>query len=136
MLKNISLTIICSRCNNLDVCHVPVHSDVLPSVCPDTPKYLEAQYQCVSRIKIAEDIPQPRFPRLGGIISDMWSDINIMLNIDIVEDALETVMESQKFPITEQPAMMLVYSKTNADSTDFFYKCDKCELPKIHFLIE
>ena len=99
-MKKTSERIICFRCNKLDICHVPVHSDVLPYVCPDTPKYLEAQYQCVSRIKIAEDIPQPRFPRLGGIISDMWSDINIMLNIDIVEDALETVMESQQVPIT------------------------------------
>ena len=92
----------------MDICHVPVHSDVLPSVCPDTPKYLEAQYQCVSHIEVAEEGRQRRLPRLGGNISDVWSDRNVMLNDDLVKNALKSVTNSQLIPITEEPAMMLV----------------------------
>ena len=121
MLKNIGVILICSRCNKLDVCNVPVHSDVLPSVCPDTPKYLEAQFECVSHIKIAEENRQSRFPRFGGNISDLWSDRNIILNVDLVKDALETVIFNQHIPITEEPAILLVSSEireTNDESTE------------------
>ena len=105
MLKNIGVILICSRCNKLDVCNVPVHSDVLPSVFPDTPKYLEAQYQYVSHIKVAEEVRQRRLPHLGENISDLWSDRNVMLNDDLVKDAVETVIDSQQIPITEEPAI-------------------------------
>ena len=55
-------------------CHVVVNSDVLPEVCPETPKYLEAQYQCSSYRQIEEEIRQTKLPELGGNISDVWSD--------------------------------------------------------------
>jgi hypothetical protein len=101
----------------LDICQVPVHSDVLPSVCPDTPKYLEAQYQCVSHIKVAEEVCKRRLPRLGVNISDVWSDRNVMLNDDFFKDALETVIDSQ-VPITEEPTMLSSeFGETSDEST-------------------
>ena len=90
LAQNVPKTFLCSRCNNMDICHVPVHSDILPSVCPDTPKCLEAQYQCVSHSKVAEEVRQRRLPHLGGNISDVWSDRNVKLNDNLVKDAFET----------------------------------------------
>jgi hypothetical protein len=117
-LKNSCETIIYSRCNKLNICQVPVHSDILPHVCPDTPKYLEAQYQCVSHIEVAEEVRQRRLPRLGGNISDLWSDRNVMLNDDLVKDALETVIDSQQIPITEEPAKFLTSSDIRVASDE------------------
>ena len=117
---------ICFRCRKLDICHVPVHSYVLPSVCPDTPKYLEAQYQCVSHIRLAEEVRQRRLPRLGGNISDMWSDRYIMLNDDLVKDALKTVIDSKHIPITEEPTIVLV-SIAVIDAND-----ESTKVPTVH----
>jgi hypothetical protein len=50
-------------------------------------QYLEAQYQCVSHIEVAEEVWQRILPRLEGHISDVWS---VMLNDDLVEVAFET----------------------------------------------
>ena len=89
-------------------------------MCPDTPKYLEAQYQCVSHIEVAEEVRQRRLPHLGGNISDLWSDRNVMLNDELVKDALETVIDSQQIPITEEPVLLLVSSEireTHDEST-------------------
>ena len=130
-LKNISVTLICFRCNKLDICHVPVHSDVLPSVCPDTPKYLEAQYECVSNIMFAEEVRLTRLPRLGVNISDIWSDRKRILDDDLVEDALDTVIDSQQVQITEDP--MLVSSEireTKNESTNV----TSIQLTSVNFL--
>jgi hypothetical protein len=75
----------------------------------------------LSQIKIAEEVRQTRFPRLGGNISDLWSDRNVMLHDDVVEDTLEAVIKSQQVPITEEPAMVLVSSEireTSDESTE------------------
>ena len=70
---------------------------------------------------IGEEVRQTRFPRFGGNIRDLWSDRNIMLNLDLVEEALDTVIDSKQIPITEEPAIMLVSSETleiNKESTE------------------
>ena len=48
-------------------------------------------------------------------------DRNIILNVDLVKDALETVIFNQHIPITEEPAILLVSSEireTNDESTE------------------
>ena len=70
---------------------------------------------------IAEEVRLTRLPRLGGNISDIWSDRKRMLNDDLVENALDTVIDSQQVPITEDPVMMLVSSEireTKNESTN------------------
>ena len=81
-------------------CHVAVNSDVLPEVCPETPKYLEAQYQCRSHRQMEEEVRQTKLPELGGNISDVWSDRDMVLDREAVEDAIETVIRNNHIPIT------------------------------------
>ena len=84
-------------------CHVAVNSDVLPEVCPETPKYLEAQYQCRSHRQMEEEVRQTKLPELGGNISDVWSDRDMVLDREAVEDAIETVIRNNHIPITQKP---------------------------------
>ena len=96
----------CFRCNKLSSCHVSVNSDVLPEVCPETPKYLEAQYQCRSHRQMEEEVRQTKLPELGGNISDVWSDRDMVLDREAVEDAIETVIRNNHIPITKKPEVI------------------------------
>ena len=89
-------------------CHVAVNSDVLPEVCPETPKYLEAQYQCRSHRQMEEEVRQTKLPELGGNISDVWSDRDMVLDREAVEDAIETVIRNNHIPITQKPETLSV----------------------------
>ena len=93
----------CFRCNKLSSCHIPVNSNILPAVCPDTPKYLEAQYQCKSHRKMEEEVRKTKLPDLGGNISDVWSDRNMLLDSRAVEDVIKTVIKNKYIPITDNP---------------------------------
>ena len=97
-----------SRCNKHSSCHVPVHSDVLPSVCPDTPKYLEVQYQC--EVISLEKGQKTRFPKLQGNINDVWSNRNKALKLEDVEAAIDIVIENSNIPITEEPKSRSVFN--------------------------
>ena len=92
---------------------MPVHSDDLHTVCPDTPKYLEAQYQCEPSNAMSEEVRQTRLPRFQGNISDVWSNRNRVLNIENVEVAIDKVIANHKIPITEKPVSMVKSSETS-----------------------
>jgi len=97
-------------CNNHSSCHVLVSADILPAVCPDTPKYLEAQYQCISHSQEEERSSQYKLPELGGNISDVWSERDIVLDREAVEDAIKTVIREAHIPVTERPETLSVHS--------------------------
>merc|ERR1711892_337632 len=67
-----STALLRKMCNKLNFCQVPVHSDVLPPVCPETPKYLEAQFQCLSHAELAKHIRQIKYHKLGENMTDVW----------------------------------------------------------------
>jgi len=100
-------------CNKLNFCQVPVHSYVLQPVCPETPKYLEAQYRCEPNNAMSEKVRQTRLPRFQGNISDVWSNRNKVLNIENVEVAIDKVIANHKVPITEKPSSMVKSSETS-----------------------
>ena len=83
--------------------------DILPAVCPDTPKYLEAQYQCISH-RQEERSSQYKLPELGGNISDVWSQRDIVLDREAVEDAIKTVIREAHIPVTERHQTVSVQS--------------------------
>merc|ERR1711874_20144 len=97
-------------CNNHSSCHVLVSADILPAVCPDTPKYLEAQYQCISHSQEEEGSSQYKLPELGGNISDVWSERDIVLDREAVEDAIKTVIREAHIPVTERPETVSAHS--------------------------
>jgi len=97
-------------CNNHSSCHVLVSADILPAVCPDTPKYLEAQYQCISHSQEEERSSQYKLPELGGNISDVWSERDIVLDREAVEDAIKTVIREAHIPVTERTETVSVHS--------------------------
>jgi len=105
-----STALLRKMCNKLSFCHVLISTNILPSICPGTPKYLEAQYQCVSHDELAEKVRQTKLPHLGRNMSDVWSDRDILLDIDDVEDAIKTVIRHQHIPITEEPNAISVIS--------------------------
>lgn len=101
-----STDILAKMCNKLSSCHVVVNSDVLPEVCPETPKYLEAQYQCRSYRHMEEEVRQTKLPELGGNISDVWSDRDMVLDREAVDEAIETVIKNNHIPITQKPEII------------------------------
>jgi len=92
---------------------VPVHSDVLQTVCPETPKYLEAQYRCEPNNVMSEKVRQTKLPRFQGNISDVWSNRNKVLKIENVEVAIDKVIANHKVLISEQPSSMVKSSETS-----------------------
>ena len=107
------------RCNKLSSCHILVNSAVLPPVCPETQKYLEAQYQCEPNIVIAEKVRKTRLPRFQGYISDVWSNRNKGLDIHNVEAAIEKVIANHDIPITEETSSSFISGESknrNANS--------------------
>jgi len=103
-----STDILAKMCNKLSSCHVVVNSDVLPEVCPETPKYLEAQYQCRSYRHMEEEVRQTKLPELGGNISDVWSDRDMVLDREAVDEAIETVIKNNHIPITHKPEVSVL----------------------------
>ena len=73
----------CFRCNKLSICHVYVNSYIFLSLCP-VPKYLEAQYKCVSHVELAEEVRQTKLTKLGVNMSDVWSDRDLVLDVNDV----------------------------------------------------
>ena len=92
---------------------MPVHSYVLQPVCPETPKYLEAQYRCEPNNAMSEKVRQTKLPRFQGNISDVWSNRNKVLNIENVEVAIDKMIANHKVPITEEPSSMVKSSETS-----------------------
>ena len=85
-----------------------MNSEVLPPVCPGTPKYLEAQYQCENKIVIAEKVRKTGLPQLQGNISDVWSNNYKILNIEDVAASIDKVIANPDIPKTEEPATMTI----------------------------
>ena len=96
-------------------------ADILPAVCPDTPKYLEAQYQCISHSQKEERSSQYKLPELGGNISDVWSERDIVLDREAVEDAIKTVIRKAHIPVTERPETVSVYSD-NIENVFYYFQ--------------
>jgi len=105
------------RCNKLNFCQVPVHSDDIHTVCPDTPKYLEAQYRCKPNNVMREKV----LPRFQGNISDVWSNRNKVLNIENVEVAIDKMIANHEIPITEKSASMVNSSEISDRNVNLEY---------------
>ena len=59
---------------------------------------------------MAEKVLQTKLPHFGRNMSDVWSDRDILLDIDDVEDAIKTVIRNHYIPITEEPNAISVIS--------------------------
>ena len=68
-------------------------------MCPKTPKYLEAQYECVRK---GGNIGS-RFPELSGNISNVWSDKHETFAGEHVADVISEMIGTHHIPITQNP---------------------------------
>ena len=72
----------------------------------NTVSYFEVK--CVSCINIAEEVRNIKHPQLGRDMSGVWSNMDIELDVDDVEDAIKAVIDNNHIPITEEPETISV----------------------------
>ena len=78
----------------MSLCQIDIHSRVFPSSCPDTPKYLEVQYNCQAPGAGGEEGEEDRdrMPQLSHNMTSVWSSRETSLDTEKLQAVLDTAL--------------------------------------------
>ena len=76
----------------MSLCQIDVTTSVFPSPCPDTPKYLEVQYHCLSDNGEISHEDDDRLPHISDNMTSVWGISDTSLDITRVQHMVDSAL--------------------------------------------